>query len=528
MVWDSCLCGLTTRVFAGLNERLFSLAGGDVRLNKVLLRNLLWTSVVLLMGAEASAQTKVLIMPVTAVGEGISEQAQRGMLDALKEEISARGGIFVIDGRYSQKSKQAVRRGRKRKSGEKVRRAFAKLEDARRQMERLKFGRVIGPLEQVIADLLADIEMVDDYDQVVDAHLLLSVAYLTLRPDLSVDPHESPPMFLSIFNQMRQKVLRAGTGSLRVPGDGDPMEVYLNGRLMGRTPLVVDKVLVGDNHVRVVGSSQRAWGHIATVSENETTMVMDPLRVQGQSGTKTLAEKITSNRFDDGMRRELRTMGRKRGADYVVVLALGAGAGLLNCSGYIGDVRRRTWSRLTSVSPDVDMLSVGIEASTLVSSMSDEMKGFTSPIRGEVRFLDGVLAPARSRSPKTQRERKVSFLIRADVDAAALASATPREPVVVKADLDAQVAVRKPRSRSSAVPKRQELIPAEAVQAGATSGVTRLDLDKDLQELSSGSITQTWWFWTSIGVALAASGVATYFLAVHEGDPTDVAVSVSW
>ena len=286
-------------------------------------------------------------------------------------------------------------------------------------MERLKFDRVIKPLVQVIAQFEKDIDLLSDYDQMVEAHLMLSVAYLrrgkqrqgkkvleqllTVRPDLTVDPRDYPPMFLSILNKTREKVLRRGTGTIRIPGNGDAAEVYLNGRLMGRAPLLIEQVMAGQNHVRISGSGRPSWGHLAQVSKDTTTLVMDPLAVEGESGKESLQDKLGSNQFNDAMRRELRSMGRKRGADYVVVLGLGAGAGLLNCGGYIGNVRSRTWSRLRSVSPDVDMLSAGIEAASLVSTIDEEIKGFTDPVRGEVDFLRGVIVARQQQSRRPQR-----------------------------------------------------------------------------------------------------------------------------
>jgi hypothetical protein len=186
------------------------------------------------------------------------------------------------------------------------------------------------------------------------------------------------------------------------------------------------------------------------------------------------------------------------------------------------------WSRLKKVSPDVDMLSVGIEASTLVSSMGEEMKGFTDPIRGEVDFIEGVSTGKSVRRARQRRERTVMFMSSDEVEAASKASAPPKDRLERDANKDDRVAVRKPRSRSTAVPKRQDLMPSEAVGAGAALGLARLDLDNELAKKDGDSIVDKWWFWTSIAVAVAGAGVGTYFLATHEGTPTDVNVSVTW
>ena len=175
------------------------------------------------------------------------------------------------------------------------------------------------------------------------------------------------------------------------------------------------------------------------------------------------------------------------------------------------------------------MLSSGIEAATLVSDISEQLKGFTDPVRGEVRFLEGVMALQAKRRTRPQRERRVVFMNEAEVQAAAKASAPPKERIVEReAEKRDEVAIRRPRSRSSAVPKRQNLLPTEAVDAGAGSSIARLDLDNELEKMDDDSIVDKWWFWTSIAVAVAGAGVTTYFLAAHEGEPTDVKVSVSW
>ena len=515
-----------------------------MRLNKVVWRYLALLSIVTLWSFGASAQTKVLLMPVSGVGDDISDNAKSGMLGAIREELKARGEVFVIDGQFSSKARKKIKRGGKRKTDTDLQRAIAKLEDARRQMERLKFDRAIGPLESVIKQFAKDIDLLDDYQLLVEAHVMLSVAYLrrgkqrqgkrtleqllVVRPDLTVDPRDYPPMFLTLLNKTRKKVLSRGTGTIRVPGGTQPQEVYLNGRLMGRSPLLIEKVMTGQNHIRIVATGRNYSGHIAKVTKDTTTLVMGSLAIQGESGAETLEDKIRSNQFDDGMRKELRSMARKRGADYVVVVALGPGTGLLTCGGYIGNVRSRTWSRLRKVSPDVDMLSVGIEAATLVSSMNEEIKGFTDPVRGEIAFIEGVSTNKTARRPRQRRERTVMFMDAQEVDAAARASAPPKDRIQRDADKEETVAVRKPRSRSSAVPKRQDLMPSGAVEAGADNGLSRLDLDNELEKVDDSSIVDKWWFWTSIAVSVAGAGVATYFLAVHEGEPTDVNVSVTW
>ncbi|MBT6433612.1 MAG: PEGA domain-containing protein [Deltaproteobacteria bacterium] len=513
-------------------------------MNKVVWRYLALLSIVTLWSFNASAQTKVLLMPVSGIGEDIPDNAKSGMLDAVRDELKARGEVFIIDGRFSSKARKKVKRGRKRKTDNDLRRAIAKLEDARRQMERLKFDRAIEPLQAVIKQFEKDIDLLDDYQLLVEAHVMLSVAYLrrgkqrqgkkvlekllVVRPDLTVDPRDYPPMFLTLLNKTRSKVMARGTGTIRVPGSTQPQEVYLNGRLMGRSPLLIDKVMTGQNHIRIVATGRNYSGHIAKVTKDTTTLIMDSMAIQGESGAETLEDKIKANQFDNGMRKELRTIARKRGADYVVVLALGPGTGLLSCGGYIGNVRNRTWSRLKQVSPDVDMLSVGIEASTLVSSMGEEMKGFTDPIRGEVDFIEGVSTGKSVRRPRQRRERTVMFMSSDEVEAASKASAPPKDRLERDANKDDRVAVRKPRSRSTAVPKRQDLMPSEAVGAGAALGLARLDLDNELAKKDGDSIVDKWWFWTSIAVAVAGAGVGTYFLATHEGTPTDVNVSVTW
>ena len=483
-------------------------------------------------------------MPVSGIGEEIPDNAKSGMLEAVREELKARGEVFIIDGRFSTKARKKIKRGRKRKTDNDLNRAIAKLEDARRQMERLKFDRAIGPLESVIKQFEKDIDLLEDYQLLVEAHVMLSVAYLrrgkqrqgkkvlerllVVRPDLTVDPRDYPPMFLTLLNKTRKKVMARGTGTIRVPGGTQPQEVYLNGRLMGRSPLLIDKVMTGQNHIRIVATGRNYSGHIAKVTKDTTTLVMDSLAIEGESGAETLEYKIRANQFDDSMRKELRNMARKRGAEYVVVLALGPGTGLLSCGGYIGNVRSRKWSRLEKVSPDVDMLSVGIEAATLVSSMGEEMKGFTDPVRGDIEFIEGVSTTKTVRRTRQRRERTVMFMSAQEVDAAARASAPPKDRLERDSQKDDRVAVRKPRSRSTAVPKRQDLMPSEAVDAGATRGLARLNLDDELEKTDGGSIVDKWWFWTSIAVAVAGAGVATYFLAVHEGEPTDVNVSVTW
>ena len=74
---------------------------------------MVWRYLALLGGVTLSsslglAQTKVLLMPISGVGESISEDSKKGMYNALKEEFKARGQVFVIDGKYPRKAKKKL------------------------------------------------------------------------------------------------------------------------------------------------------------------------------------------------------------------------------------------------------------------------------------------------------------------------------------------------------------------------------------------------------------------------------------
>jgi hypothetical protein len=75
--------------------------------------------------------------------------------------------------------------------------------------------------------------------------------------------------------------------------------------------------------------------------------------------------------------------GKKKRADYVLSLGMGSGLGVFVASGFLGDVRTGKWLRLNPLSPDIDMLSVSIEANALAQNLFSAFRDFSPTIENE-------------------------------------------------------------------------------------------------------------------------------------------------
>jgi hypothetical protein len=477
--------------------------------------------------SNALAQTKIMLMPVIPVGEDVSKDAAVKMYQAIREELESRPGVLVIDGKYPKsRTRGTARRGRTRRAAASLATAEDRLDEGRRQSQKLRFARAIQPLKDALDIFGQNIAKLESYDGVLEAHLLLSEAYLrrgkqrdgvavverllTLVPALELDPRNYPPMFLGLVEQARDKVVKRQRGVLRVVQGGEREQVFLNGRPMGRTPLRVEAVVPGEHHVRVTSPGKPTWGLKVVVKPGEETVAEDPnastvVRAEGA------LETIKGNVFDQSVRGSVRTAARKRGADFVIVTGMGAKMGLFSCAGFLGDVRSRTWSQIRTVSPDMDLLSAGIEAGTYVTSVTGLIKKPGAGMRGDqVAFVSGLGNAGRGRS---MPEKRVTFVTDAQI-AAAIAASKPKRVAPIARD------ARTPDPSSP--PAKVELLPEEAFAEKA--GLTKLDLTAEVSE--DDGLLGKWWFWTSVGVSVAA--VVTAALVTSEGEPTGVLVRASW
>ncbi len=582
---------------------------------------------------ERAERVKVVVFPVVPLPGEVELKPAQQMTRAIIEEFKQQKKFEVIEGQAptGAVTGQDTRR-RPARSDAEYRAALEQLKDGAKQAQRLRFPQAIRALRKGIDGLTRNLDLLDNYDRLVDAKILLAVAYFRrgqqragtdvlqhvarLRPDQRLDRSKYPPVFTVEFNKAVGRALERPRGALRVTSAPAGANVILNGRSMGTTPLLIDEIIPGEHHL-VVRLGDKAWGKTVAVREAGTHESHADLGAGGPNAPVTMGDALAANRFDKQVRKTARKLGKDAGGDFVLVSAMARGAGMFTIGVFLGDVRKGEWTELAPLSPDYDMLSDAIEAHNLSRQVSKKIEGFSDSVGdGAVPLIEGKEIRSAKRGAGL-KEAHVSFVHavnaamdvsraaavggrgRGPISATAMKPVAPPRPVVSVAppsdppasgrDSDSEsgnshrpigsrgpvatakgkIAVRpppterpapketplrkprKPLTRDTAgrgavvstaigIDESAESPPGESggggypsdssiaavdIDSGASGPLAEVNLEAEVAAADRG-LMHRWWFWTAVGIGVAALGGGGYlgyrYLSGREADSVTV------
>jgi hypothetical protein len=492
---------------------------------------------IVMTAASAPAKPKVIVFPVVPL-PGEVELAPAGqMTNAILVELGQQDELDAARGQLQ--TAAVVDPGPQQppaKSDAEYRAALGQLAEGTELAQKLRFPQAIEALRAGIDGLTRNLELMDDYDRLLDAYVLLAVAHFRrgqqrdgtdvleqlarLRPDFDLDRSKYPPVFTSELDDARRRALACARGGLRVTSAPAGAEVFINGRRMGTTPILVEEIIPGKNHL-VLRHGGRAWGEQVFVREEVIRERHADLGTGGRKAPVTLGDALAANRFDEEVRSAARRIARGSGGDYALVSAMGRGEGTYTVSAYLGNVRSGAWTALEPLSPDYDMLSDTIEAHSLARQVARQLGGFSNNLeQDELPLIAGktIHTAVRVANLKESQAVFVAPSMERAVDPAFELEAEPipqpdREPALAADLVDTELAA-----------------PAAAPElATAATGPLSADVEQEAAP-AGGSLLEAWWFWTIVGVgaaALAGGGIGTYYYFAGR-DAESVTVYAAW
>ncbi len=544
---------------------------------------------------RAAPQHKLVMFPLVPVEGEVSPRIVQEMANAIAEEITlaSASSLLVVPTSFPAPGSAVAPQENSTGSPARLNLALRKVADGLRYARQLK-PEATETLEAAHAALLDNIRFVSaaQYNELLAVYLALSEAYfrrgkqqqgtealeaiVRLQPEYQLNAQKYPPMFLQVFNDVKQRLLQQTPGTIHITSAPLDADVWVNGTHVGKTPLRVQGVVPGENFVNV-RQGTTLFGLRVEVPKGRMAEVHAPLR---NSFHKGIGDELGRNRFSRATRSALRKAGSAHG-DFALVLTMGKGDGLFAVGGFLGQLRTNKWVSLVPISPDMDMLSSSIEANTLALDILKHIKNFNADVGKEtLPMIAGRGIDQRSASPKqTPKEVTVQFT-RPTAHAR-------RAPALATTDADAElniddllndqdaaettvantmVASTRPASRRS-VPNTNrtdmdsdlelelEIIPVENANTigGAKASRSRVrvdsspksttitgdgdlallsrptdnDLNLRLQE-SPPAITDRAWFWpTVIGSVVAAAAVTTAIILLNR-QPRSVRVYAVW
>jgi hypothetical protein len=340
-----------------------------------------------------AASPEVLFMPVISMGGAVEGSDLEEMNTTLPGELGRHLGKEVKRGEWPKETPQRSGRHVKKPatSSKDFRRAKAQLAEGRKLFRKLRIAGAIKALKRGIEGLERNLSQVEEHRVLLDGYRMLSVAYfrrgnanmgtsvleslLRLDPTIELDSRAYPPIFLTILEKARQRQRRRPLGSLKFQLSGAPATVKVNGKVLGVTPLLVDGLFPGENHVQVSRSGER-WGKIIRVEGGRVKKVRARLKTASRSTSLRPSVVLSANRFGPYVRREIMRLAKQSRAKYAVVMGMAQDDGIYRTGGFLGQISTGGWVALEPLAPDLDMLSVGVEAHTFAANVASHLASF--------------------------------------------------------------------------------------------------------------------------------------------------------
>jgi len=536
--------------------------------------------------SQAQEKSKILVLPYQTIGKGVTTEILEQTTNLVGSELESSGvpvlegsdSIKKIGGKSKKESKSKNAPTGDRGASDKAKKLIAR---GKTDVEDQEFEAAINNLKKAIRLLDDNGDAVDDLSVLSDAYLLIATAYFQegdedeaddslvkavhYSPDKKLRPNEYPPIFIRSFERARYNVLRRPRARLEIKAERDA-QILLDGRRMGRAPLVLTNVLPGTHWVsaqtpgetphvkKLLVRSKRTITVSLGVEDGANESVASPSQNSG------LVAGVASNEINRSHIAQLQTLGRKRGVEFVLFGGIHKTSTAYNIHSALVNVQSGEVGRITSVAFDLDLLTAQIEVYKLADDIRQQTAGedpLTKIISAATFRLDPKLNLTASKSRRaiaTGAARASTRTVSAapkEIRAPVPKAAPPPPPTIASAGDDSgraplnggQVSSGEAdvydNSNASGSPpiKTGNVIPKDEADSKADEQVTTKMANADnedkpfLPRRDSPVFTQPeegsfpgesmWWLWVVVGVAVAgAGGTGAYFLAADSGADT--------
>lgn len=532
--------------------------------------------------AAVGSQAKIYVFPIQAVFKGAPADITSQVTELIKNEIKhseevslQKGPVFIPE---------TVTTAVKPMSDAELKAAEKLRKDGEKLYNELKFAEAAKALQAAVNKYEGSLALLADFGPIVEALLNLAVCYyrtdndeegakvlikvIRLAPDLSLDPEKYPPMFRNTVDALRKKLLLKARGELEVGANEDGAMVYLDGRKVGPTPILLKELVPGEHYIRVEKEGLQTWAEKVTVVSTQRKPVLAALggakKASGPLGE--IAEALQKNRLPPSVIDIVAQQGKEIGADFIALGGIARVGNNYRVGVYLIKVGSREVCPLPEVQLDPDLLGASVEIYNMASIMFKRVEGCPDPIAGGVA---SVVSTAKAKPT----EIKAVAVGPAPVEESAPPPEAPRGPAVatggpaqpatgpaVPATSGGPAVPRGPAtSRNPAQPAGPGLPPRPAPPAPAvvttsdglaTTGgsalvqpqptevtpqiVPRYDRVETVRPVDEDENRGTpwygsWWFWTLVGAAVVGGTVGgLYAGGVFSGGTSGASVSVHW
>lgn len=280
---------------------------------------------------------QMYVMPTSGLEGEVSEIVTERINEVIRDRVDTVGGVELIP------ALEALR------GGGGIEDTHAALQQAESQytsgiglVRAGEYEDAANVLQQAYEVFVHNVTELRDFGLLTDAMANLAVAYYEtgydldardliehyaqLNPEAELDPEVFPVELIERFQSEVQHVERAGEGQLSIESNHDPAQVYIDGELVGETPLVVEDIGYGERFV-VVERGEKLWSDtIAVRARGEEQTVTVELRHRDEleeeddqlpSYYLDLLDDLRSGQFGPEVDPFLQELSRETGADYI-------------------------------------------------------------------------------------------------------------------------------------------------------------------------------------------------------------------
>lgn len=168
---------------------------------------------------------------------------------------------------------------------EKAKKAFetadSLMQKGRGAFESLDLDTAVENINNALSKYERHAASVTDFKKVAEGLMLLGAAHIlrgeertgakrlaqaiALHPEIEPDPRLFNPGMRKVFDQAGKTLAGRPTGDLSLSSNPSYAEIYVDGRFVGVTPMLVPGVTEGGHYVRLVKDSYRDWGKMLNV-----------------------------------------------------------------------------------------------------------------------------------------------------------------------------------------------------------------------------------------------------------------------
>ncbi|MFN7130808.1 MAG: PEGA domain-containing protein, partial [Myxococcales bacterium] len=417
-------------------------------------------------------------------------------------------------------------------------------------LKKLRFKQAADDLEKAI-ELYERQHAHIDFNDLVEAYLSLAVARFRLNqeeegekllatvvrldPERKLDGEKYPPVFTRIHEKMAKKVKKAERGAILVEPSSAGATVFIDGREIGKAPVLIKDVLKGTHYVRVAPPGGAVWADRVDADAGKTVEVRPQL---GGGGNNELLATMSRNVLDEGVVAKAVAIAEKAGADYVVLGGVHREGDKIIANSHLLRVQTRKVCALQRVVFDEAMIGAGIEIYKVGADLTSKVELFGAAESLPTKVSRDALPPAGqttgpvvaevsqatppSRGPVTRevsRDEERTVVRRGPAGG----DAETERKIVLRASDPAQSDI--PRKETERTNPEFRSITARPGGEGLPGGDAIVPDDEKKNEGSGNA-----WIWIAAGAAALVAGGATggflYYRAATQ--PVTGTATVNW